>query len=518
MASRPQSIVEALRKAAATFPGKPFLKFGDQEASFAEAELNADLAAAALIDAGVHAADRVGIYLPNSLVYPQIWLGILIAGAVAVPINVQYQRSDLTHVIADSGLRVIVALDEHRPTLERIADESGLEFCVASPARLTERAASARLPAAPTGAVLTNLQYTSGTTGLPKACMLTHEYWVTLGSDAAALVELTGDDVLFTAQMFSYLDPLWNVVACLVTGATLAIAPRFSASTFWTTVREHNVTVFYVVGSMPMLLLKQPAQATDLDHKVRAVLCSGIVPALHRELESRWGVPWRDSYGMTETGVDLAVPFDDEDSVGSGAMGRPVPGKSIRVVDSDGLPVKPGEVGELVVQGRALMRGYWNQPEATARVLGTDGMRTGDLVTIDEKGYVHMVGRIKDMVRRGGENVASAEIEGILCTHPRVRNAAIVAVPDETYGEEIRAVVQIAQDVGGPHQLADELFAFVERRLARFKVPRYITFVSDMPLTPSGRIIKRALPELSEPSVQTFDRHSREKAKSACTR
>lgn len=513
----PRSVVDALRSACAAYPDKTFLRFRDEAATFADVERQADLVASALVSRGVVAGDRIGIYLPNSLAYPAIWLGVLITGAVAVPINIQYLRSDLAHVVADSGVRLVVAREEDHPKFERIIDDSNPTLTVESPEALTvQRGPFSRLAVGTTGDTLSNLQYTSGTTGLPKACMLTHDYWLDLAKGVAAHVELTSDDVVLTAQTFSYLDPLWNVVACLVTGATLVIAARFSASSFWTTVREHDVTFFYVVGSMPTLLLKQPPNVADKDHKVRAVMCSGIVPAMHRELETRWGVPWREGYGMTETGFDLAVPFDDEASVGSGAVGRPVFGKSIRVVDADGVPVAPGEIGELVVQGRALMKGYWNLPEETAKVLNDDGMRTGDLVTIDDNGYAHIVGRIKDMVRRGGENIASAEVEGVLCAHPRVVNAAVIAVPDDTHGEEIHAVVQLAQDDKAVEPLVEELSTFVMQRLARFKVPRYITFVrDDLPLTPSGRIIKRDLPVFGDPTVQTFDIHHHGKASNA---
>lgn len=499
-----RSVDDLVVGAAERYGDAELLRFAGHSLSFREVARQVAAVASALRGRGVAPGERVGLMLPNGLDFPVVWLGVLRAGAVAVPINVQYRDADLSHVLADSGARIVVAEPEHAAIVA--AASGSCETIAPSAFHAPSRAVAPEDPPAPGPATLANLQYTSGTTGFPKACMLTHDYWLGTGASIGDHVRLCEDDVVLTAQPFSYLDPQWNLIACLRAGATLVIAPRFSASSFWETVREEGVTFLYTIGAMPVLLLKQPPHPRDRDHRVRVVLCSGIVPELHRALEERWGVPWREGYGMTETGADLFVPLDDDASVGSGAVGRPTPGKRIRVLDDEGREVPPGNVGELVIEGQPMMLGYWNQPAATARTLQADGLRTGDLVRVDADGYVHIVGRKKDMVRRGGENVAAAEVEGVLCQHDDVAAAAVVPVPDAIRGEEVRAVVQLADAATAPDRgLATRIAAFAGERLAPFKVPRFVTFAGSLPLTPSGRVEKHRLPAPDDPISPTFD-------------
>lgn len=194
---------------------------------------------------------------------------------------------------------------------------------------------------------------------------------------------------------------------------------------------------------------------------------------------------------MTETGVDLVVPVEDSACVGSGAVGRPVPGKEARVVDPEGKSLGDEAVGELCVRGTGMMRGYWRKPEATAERLRDGWMHTGDLAYRDAQGYYHLVGRLKDMIRRTGENISAAEVEGVLAEHPAVRGAAVVPVPDELRGEEVKAFIQLQPGHEGldPQLLVE----FARARLAAFKVPRFIEFVDDLPRTPSEKVAKHVL-------------------------
>lgn len=317
---------------------REFLRFGEWSWTFAEIDAWTSRLAHRLIEVdGVRPGDRVALMLPNVVHWPVSWLAALKAGAVVVPVNSGYQRADLAFVLGDSGARVVVTDAEHAHLVaEVVASEDGL-----GDVRVLDVAddGSEGFPcsAPPTTAshagTLANLQYTSGTTGFPKACMLTHGYWTRLGWICAAVTGLDGDDVLLTSQPFSYMDPQWNTAVALTVGAPLVVLPRFSASTFMADVRRHRATFFYVLGSMPTLLAKQPPTAAERDTDLRMVLCSGIPVALHAELEERWGAPWREVYGMTESGIDLFSPFADTGSVGSGSLGGPVPTKQVRVVD-----------------------------------------------------------------------------------------------------------------------------------------------------------------------------------------
>lgn len=478
-------------------PDREFLRFADRSWSFAEIDAwTTRLARRLIAEDGVWPGDRVAIMLPNVVQWPVTWLAVLKAGAVTVPVNSSYQCADLEFVLQDSGARVLVTDAEHAPLVERVRAENselaGIRIVLAgTPGEL------AAYPADPpavdiAGETLANLQYTSGTTGFPKACMLTHDYWTRLGWVCANAAGLGADDVALTSQPFSYMDPQWNTALCLTIGAPLVVLPRFSASGFMADVRKHRATFCYVLGSMPTLLFKQPPTPQDRDNDLRIVLCSAIPAALHAELEQRWSAPWREIFGMTETGVDLVSLPEATEDVGSGRLGRPVPTKRVRVVDAQGRQVGDGESGELITSGRPMMLGYWNRPEATAQVLRDGWLHTGD-VAIREAGSYRLVGRLKDMVRRGGENIASTEVERVLERDDRVVATAVVGVPDELFGEEVKAFVQLAPGVPVSRDTAQRILDDARSQLARFKLPRYVEFVADFPRTPSERVSKPAL-------------------------
>ncbi|TNM38702.1 ATP-dependent acyl-CoA ligase [Nocardioides albidus] len=480
---------------------REFLRFGEWSWTFAEVDAWTSRLAHRLIDVdGVRPGDRVAIMLPNVVHWPVVWLAALKAGAVVVPVNCGYRRADLAFVLRDSGARVVVTDAERAGLVAEVTTEDGLdEIQIVDIADDGSEPFPDTAPAIASAAgteSLANLQYTSGTTGFPKACMLSHGYWTRLGWTCAAATGLGDDDVLLTTQPFSYMDPQWNTALALTIGAPLVVLPRFSASTFMADVRRHRATFFYVLGSMPTLLFKQPPSDDDRDNDVRMVLCSGIPVALHALLEERWGAPWREVYGMTESGIDLISPFEDTTAVGSGSLGRPVPTKQVRVVDPadpDHAEVAPGEPGELVTSGVPMMDGYWNRPDATDETLRDGWLHTGDLVVRRPDGGIQLVGRIKDMVRRGGENVACVEVEAALERDVRVTASAVVAEPDEVLGEEVKAFIQLAAGVPAERETAQSILERAGAQLARFKVPRYVEFVADLPRTPSERVAKPAL-------------------------
>jgi acyl-CoA synthetase (AMP-forming)/AMP-acid ligase II len=493
-----RSVGDLVRAAALRFGDRDALRFGSDRLSFAELEAATDSVAGAFAAKGVMAGDRVALMLPNGLDFPVCWLALLKLGAVAVPVNTGLKSADLHHVLADALVSLAIAPEE----LEDLVTAAG----VAPVAEV--RAVVDANSTTPLGSTLTapetlaNLQYTSGTTGLPKACMLTHDYWLRLGWLVAGQCELTTEDVVLTAQPFTYMDPQWNVVMCLIAGATLVILPRFSARGFWNSVRESEATFFYILGTMPQLLLKQSRDVLDRQNDVRLVLCSGIVPALHATLEERWGAPWREAYGMTETGADLFTRSWEHETVGTGTVGRAVPTKEVRIVDDAGCEVSAGQPGELCVRGRPMMSGYWNRPDATAAAIRNGWMHTGDIARADEAGRIYLLGRKKDIVRRGGENIACAEVEGVLLQLSAIASAALVPEPDELFGEEPKAFVQLIRGQAQDVATARMILEFARERLARFKVPRFVAFVDEFPRTPSEKIDKpRLLAEQSGGAV-----------------
>ena len=497
------SIGDLLAAAAHRHADDEFLRFPHHACSltFRDIEELTREAAGVLVARGVSGGDRVAIMLPNVPAWPITFLAALRIGAVSVPINPQFRTADIAHVLRDSGAKIVVTSVESEAVVASAIRGADLN---------TEVLVTAPLPAPGDGSPvvddfgtsdragldsLASLQYTSGTTGLPKACMLTHDYWLRLADSIVDAVDVGGDDVALMVQPWSYMDQQWMSIVCLMTGRPLVVLPKFSASGFWEAVRREKATITYVLGTMPRLLAKQPDSADDRNHAMRLILCSGIPKEAHADLERRWGVPWRETYGSSESGCDLIALPDDTDTVGTGAMGRPPPGKTVDVRDQAGHVTPVGQIGEIVVSGRGLMLGYWNAPEATERVLDTStgSYRTGDRGFRDEHGYIHHAGRLKEMIRRGGENISAAEVEAALATHPAVLNVAVVGIPDEIFGELVKAVVILRPEAPGGERSGKDLADYASTQLARFKLPEYYEFVGQLPMTPSQRVEKKKL-------------------------
>ncbi|GAA4745799.1 ATP-dependent acyl-CoA ligase [Nocardioides endophyticus] len=466
-----QSLVDHLLVAAERWPDRPAWTFdpGDAPATtltFHDVARRSAAYAQVLRERGIEAGDRVAVMLDNQPEFPLVWLALMRIGAAMVPLNVRYRSADAGHVVADAGVRVAITSPSYAELLAPLAEVVLVDDLV--PARSWTQG-----PVDPATPV--NVQYTSGTTGHPKGCVLTHRYWTTLGNSMLdEFPYVVADDVMLTAQPFFYLDPQWNVVTALMSGAHLVLLDGFHPSTFWAKVREHEVTYFYCLAAMPTLLLKMPPDPADRAHRVRVVQCSAIPPALHAELEARWGVPWFEAFGMTETGADIRVsPGDHDELVGSGCLGRAAAHREVRIDVG----------GQLWLRGPGMMDGYLGRPDPFV-----DGwFPTGDLARLDDQGRICLEGRLKDMIRRSGENIAAHEVEDVLLAHPAVRLAAVVGVPDEIRGEEVKAYVV------APGVSSEDLTAWCSERLAAFKVPRIWEFRDDLPLTASHRVEKAKL-------------------------
>jgi crotonobetaine/carnitine-CoA ligase len=297
-------------------------------------------------------------------------------------------------------------------------------------------------------------------------------------------------------------------MGALTAGASLVLEERFSASAWWEQVRARQATIFNAIGAMVAMLLAQPPSPADRDHRVRFVVTT-VPPQLWRPFEERFGVTVVSGYSQTESILGCITRPDRPAPVGS--VGTPLPGLEVKLVDADGKAVPVGAAGEALVRpvgDGAIMAGYYRDPGRTAEVMAGGWLRTGDLLRQDADGFYYFVDRVKDIVRRSGENISSAEVEGALLAHPAVAEVAVVAVPDPIRMEEVKAIVRLTAGETPDSTLPQDLLAWCGERLAAFKVPRYLEFrAEEMPKTPTMRVRKFELRgEAADPVKGCWDR------------
>jgi crotonobetaine/carnitine-CoA ligase len=453
--------------------------------------------------------------LENRVEFMVAWLACAAAGGILVSLNHGAGEHDAAHVLLDSAAKLAITDGGRRDLLERLRGSCQLEEIVlvgdGEPGGLHTYAASSPLDLdrlEVDASAVTNVYYTSGTTGPPKGCMVGHDYWLRFVDLYQRLYGVGRDDRLLCCLQFFYGDPPWQLLVSLQAGTTWVAMRRFSVSRFWDVVREHRVTQLFAVASIPALLMKAAPSPRDRDHAVRFALQIGVPAALHAALDERWGFPWLEGYGLTETGLVVAMPAAEEQAmVGSGSIGRPCPEVEVKLLDDGGAEAAPGDAGEIAVRAPGMMRGYLGRSRESAETLRDGWLHTGDIARADAAGHLYFLGRRKDMIRRSGENVSAAEIEDVIRGHPAVLEVAVVPVPDELRGEEIKAHVA---PVEGVALTPEEVVAHCEGRLAKHKVPRYVELrFEPFPRTPSMRVRKRELIAADEdPTGSAWDREA----------
>ena len=498
----PDGLWPLVEAAAAETPDRVALDFFEdgETLTFAGLRERANRLAAGLAGIGIGRGMHVAVMLPNRLAFPVTWLALARLGAVMVPMNLAYTAREIAYVVADGDVEwaivdrdLLPVFDPPPPGLAagRIVAVGGTAGDHADWDGLVAAGDAAFAPDPPPGADdLLNIQYTSGTTGLPKGCMLTQRYWVTAGLVNARRDGRTYRRLLASTPFF-YMDPQWLLVMALWQRATLFVARRQSASRFMGWVRDHAIHFTL----LPAVVAKQPPDPRDRDHELVRVNVYGLPRDEHAALEARFDVVAREAYGMTEIGSGMFMPIEATDMVGSGSCGMPSPFREARIVDETGRPVPPGSAGELEIRGPGILAGYYNKPEATAAALRDGWFRTGDLFRQDDRGYFFIVGRIKDMIRRAGENIAAREVEAVLTGIDAVEEAAAVPVPDPVRGEEVLAFVVLRPGFDRAAVTPDHILAHCRANLAPFKVPRYLAYRDAFPKTPSDKIAKRLLAE-----------------------
>jgi crotonobetaine/carnitine-CoA ligase len=496
-----KSIGTSLEDAVARNGERTFYVFKEQEVTYRDFLQTVQRVARGLSSLGVKKGDKVAILLPNCLAFPYSWLAANSIGAVMVPVNGRFVNEEVKYVLGHSEASVLITTGGYMelvggikgqlPGLHTIVSVDGSNALGSVPfsALLDSPAGGPAVEVAPADDAV--ILYTSGTTGHPKGCLASHEYFLNLGDIQGQLFQLTPEDRVFTAQPFYYMDPQWNTIMCMMYGASLVLAERFSTSRFWDQIRDNEITCFYCIGSMTSFLYNMPPSKLDRQHKLRMVQTSGIPPRIHQAWEERFGVPVFEIYASTETTADIAVTYDMDRKAGTACIGRPVYYREAKIVDENDVEVAQGEVGEILLKrGQGMMIGYYKDPAATAHAFRGGWFHSGDLGYRDEDGDYHYVGRKKDVIRRGGENISAASVEQVLMDHPKILDAAVVAVKDAIRGEEVKAYVVPNP---GVQLTPQEVIEFCQQNMAVFKVPRYLEFREELPKTPSERVQKQKL-------------------------
>ncbi|MDI3559142.1 ATP-dependent acyl-CoA ligase [Bradyrhizobium sp. Arg816] len=505
-----------LTRQAERYGDRVLLVAGEARWSFAQTAAIAAASAQALVDAGIKPGDRVALMCSNRPEFLQVYLGCAWLGAIAVPINTALRGFQLSHIFRNSRPALLVVEAQFVDAIESV--EAGVELpprtwivgvaagaidarlsAVSLPALGAVAAAGAARPG-DTVAIL----YTSGTTGPAKGvcCPQAQLFW--WGIYSARALGIREGDVLFTTLPLFHTNALNAFYQALLNGCTYVLEPKFSASGFWAAAQRHKATVGYLLGAMASMLLAQPKNASDSTHRLRVALGGGVPPQIHDPFVQRFGVPLVDGYGSTETNFVFAgtIPSDRP-----GTMGYLAEGIEARIVDENDSALPDGQAGELLLRAGepfAFATGYFGMPEKTVEAWRNLWFHSGDRVVRDADGHYRFIDRMKDSIRRRGENVSSWEVEQTIQSHPAVAACAIYPLPSELGEDEVAAAILLE-----PGQSLEpiDIVRHCEGQIAYFAIPRYVRILNQMPLTENGKIKKGVLREAGI-TTDTWDREA----------
>lgn len=515
------SLGEILRERSVRFPEKTALYYDEGKISYGELNSLADRFAAGLQSLGVSKGERLAIYLPNLPQFVFSYYGALRAGAIVVAVSPLYKERELVHILADSGAKALVCLDKLYPYAQSVRDKTELSHVFTTSASDYAQ----HPPGSPTisGAMnlrgfvedfggqprpveidakkdLALLQYTGGTTGVPKGAMLTHYNLLANAVQFSSWLAMRpGAEVNLSVLPFFHIYGMTVAmnVPVFTSSAMILIPDPRDIEAILRAIDNDKPTVFCGVPVMYMALINRP----DIrQHNLRSIrVCvSGASPLplqVQRRFEELTGGRLVEGYGLTETSpVTHVNPIDDADKNRSGSIGIPISDTEAKVIDLDDgeRDLPPKTVGELVVRGPQVMVGYWKNAEETRMALMGGWFHTGDIATMDQEGYFHIVDRKKDMINVSGLKVWPREVEEVLYEHPAVKEAAAVPIPDATSGEAVKAYVVVKEEYAGK-VTASELTEFCKKRIADYKAPKAVEFRDALPKSSVGKILRREL-------------------------
>ncbi len=515
------NLATLLENSAERYPDRDAIVLGDTRLTYAQVNGAANQVANLLVERGIRHGDKVALSCANLPYFTVVYYGILKAGATVVPLNVLLKAREVAYHLGDAEAKAYFCFEG---TAELPIGKEGyagfgqapgcehffmitVDPSAPSPIEGTETMAAALAQQPPTfDTVATDeddtavILYTSGTTGQPKGAELRHR---NMRDNALSGADLFGADAdrpdtyLCVLPLFHSFGQTVIQNGAFAFGGTVVMLPRFDAHQALALMGKEQVTFFAGVPTMYWGLLGALDETVDVERLARnlrvAVAGGAALPVeVHKDFQKKFGVTILEGYGLSETSpVASFSPYGEEVRVGS--IGKPIPGVEMKLLRNrtwDEVPDGPDEVGEIAIKGHNIMKGYYNRPEATDEVIQDGWFRSGDLGRRDEDGWYYIVDRSKDMIIRGGYNVYPREVEEVLMTHPDVSLAAVVGIPDESHGEEIKAFVILNE---GATVTEDDLVAWGKREMAAYKYPRRVKFVDALPMTATGKILKREL-------------------------
>jgi acyl-CoA synthetase (AMP-forming)/AMP-acid ligase II len=469
---------------------------------------------ASYAEAGYGHGHRVGLLLENRPAFLFHWFALNALGVSVVPINAEMRSAELSYLIGHSEVGLAVTLPHRAADLRAAAETAGVAFETMGPDDAVPASkTTAPRAAEPIGpATECALLYTSGTTGRPKGCMLSNEYFLRAGQWYAELGDLCpvrpDTERIITPLPLNHVNAMaFSTMVVLVAGGCLVQLDRFHPKSWLQSARESRATIAHYLGVMPAMLLSAPAMDSDREHAIRWGFGAGVDRKNHAPFESRFGFPLVEAWAMTETGAAACVMANHEPRhVGASCFGRCEDFVEIRLVDDEGRDVADGTPGELLVRSagndpkRYFFSGYLKDEEATREAWTGGWFHTGDMVRRDAQGNHYFVDRKKNVIRRSGENISAVEVESVLNQHPAVKTSAVAATPDTVRGDEVLACIVMRDDVdaSSPAQVAASIVEHALAQLAYYKAPGYIAFVDSLPLTASQKIQRGQLRELAQ--------------------
>lgn len=515
----PATLGELLDDQAVRNPQKPALIFKGRSWTYLEFQREVNRIANALNRLGAAQGDKVAFFLPNCAEFLFAVFAVSKIGAVFVPLNPASTSEEAEYVLQHSGASLCLASQELLPLIDSLrAKLPELKQVIvtgdaqAAGALSWSRFLNGAGDHAPGARVdpedLASITYTSGTTDRPKGVMLSqYAYAFAPRMRAEGLGWNDSDRVLCLLPLFHVNALCHMCIGMLSVGGAIVLTERFSASRFWDEVREYGVTTSSLMRTIPQILLALPEKPDDRNNPLRLAIAL-LSPEMHVRFEERFDLKAVPSYSLTEDILSVIGPREmPREKLGSCGLPLAPAVHRLQIRDESGNVLSPGKTGEIVKQSPTVMKGYYKNPEASAQALKDGWLYTGDLGALDEDGYLYFVDRVKDMVRRGDENISSEEVERVLNSHPMVAESAVIAVSDPIRGEEVKAYIVLKSSFTPAAASPQELWEFCSRHMAAFKVPRYIEYASELPKTPSSKVQKNILRAASrEPGGRVHDR------------